>query len=817
MKLRSQSTLLVLVTRFFFSSSAAPNHDLPLLSRRDDPVNAPGFSDNNTVLEPVVPPAVDPRSFSIFTLDPHVVLAWAGSSDSGSKSRRMRKRDDGIFSQANFTFKYPVVPLDHSKFIPSVSCSKGKLTGTISSTAAYSYAKSQWKGARKILFITSVDGCGDDNANDLFLSHSVTFSDDSKTFTAKGSQTDYADVYEHLILNWGGLGTLNVRRAIDKRAMFEPHALDKRLSGSATANLQWSQCLHDSNFLKEDEDAPWEHAALLVKWGKEEGEADDSWQKGEVADPNGHHKRWDNSTLSERDLTYGVALYCVECGFSGSASLTGTIDFGFGINRAEAQFNANFKAGLNLGLAAFIKYEKEWDLAAFNFPIGGFGIPGVASIEPFIEIGLTAGLSIEASGTLLVGAGVEWENIDILIDMKNSDNSHSEGLTPKFTHTAEAKGELKAEASLGLPISLGLQARVLGGLWKARAGVKDTPSIVLQGSFEVSADITEDGEILSDVGGDCYGIAWNIHFENTLDAFVDASGIGEKSFQLIEPMESDPIAQGCIGYVNDGTGDDGDSGFDDDIGMSGNGLNSGGTGLYGFRPGAQPVPQIDTPSALKPASKGSTKSTNQKASTQTKDKGNKPVAPKKQMASSPSSKGTSTAKKDSKDKQIKASAISTTTKSKKPANTSNRKLAIATNDVKVANNKQVKPAAVITTSAKPTTMGTKATSIPKSSSTCLPSAVANNKIPSGLNCKKVGTRVTAPSKAVVGKANKVVDVATCASNCLKNSNCISFSYNGSICLLYSKDTKSVGIVSEKGRPTSIFYDRQCFEYSKCSK
>ena len=78
--------------------------------------------------------------------------------------------------------------------------------------------------------------------------------------------------------------------------MFEPHALDKRLSG--TWSLEWSRYLNDDDLLGTDDTAPRDNAALLASWGTEGGEEDDSYAKGEVADPNGHHKRWNNSTLA---------------------------------------------------------------------------------------------------------------------------------------------------------------------------------------------------------------------------------------------------------------------------------------------------------------------------------------------------------------------------------------------------------------------------------------------------------------------------------------------------------------------------------------
>ncbi|KAM0391926.1 hypothetical protein ACHAQC_006728 [Fusarium culmorum] len=761
----------LLILLFVFNAYAAPGADIPRFDRRDD-ADTTSLGENTTALEPVVPPEVDPKDFSIFELDTQVTLAWAGSPGSEPGTKRMRKREDSIFSQANFTFQYPVVPLDHSKFVSTVTCTKGTLTGVISNTAAYNYAKSQWKGIKKIIFITSADGCGEDHANDLFLAKSITFSDDTKTFVAKGATTEYKEVFEHFTLTWGPLGTLNVRRALDKRAMFGPHALDKRVSGSDTWSINWNRALTDSDMVGLDEDAPWENAAKLVDWGTEGGEEDDSYAKGEVADPNGHHKCGANSSLVERDLSYGVALYCVECGFSGSASITGTIAVGFdGMEVAQVQFNAQFKAGLNLGVKAFVKYENEWSYEFPDFSFWQFGITGVASVDPYIGVEITAGFSIEATGTLLIGASVEWEDIDVLVELLHHSNSHSKGLTPVFKPRSEATGELELEARLGLPVSVGVMLNVLGGFWKRRGGIMDTPAVVLEGDFKAGAELDEDGDVTGGIEGECYGIAWNIHFENALDAFYRWGDDEPVKFPLLEPLESDPIAQGCIGYVNDGTG--GGSSGSDDVGMTGNGIGGSGSGLFSSRPGSKPVPAIDPTSTKKTKPKSNTKATKQKATTQS----NK---------SKSSGKKTNTSKKKTNSKP---------TTNKKPQTSKNKKVKATT------------------------TTTNKATAVAKKVAlACTPSAMTNPKPPSRSTCNKSVTPARVPKTFVISTTMSVKSVSACAETCLKNTQCMSFGYNkDKSCLLYSKVLKSLGILPGKGEATSLLNDRNCYMYSQCSK
>lgn len=524
--------------------------------------------------------------------------------------------------------------------------------------------------------------------------------------------------------------------------------------------MSWSAYLNDDWALGADEDAPWDNAALLWKWGKAGGEEDDSYKKGEVANKEGggHHKREYNQTelaergLTERELDYGLALYCVECGFSGEATIWGEIDASilfFELNTVQAGFRAEFHAGVNIGMQAFVKYEKSWEKDIFKiFLPGGFSIPLLVDVGPFISVGVEAKAGIEATGTLLVGADINWDDIDVMIDLLDSGNSHARGFKPRFGHRAEATGEIKVEASLGLPIKLGVGIEIVEGLWEAEAAIKDTPSVNAEGKFEVSATVADDGTIEHDINGGCYGIAWNIHFENTLEAVVNADGIGDYAWPLMDPWESDPIAEGCIGYVVDGT-DEGSEPIKDPqgagtgTGAGGNGMNSGANGLSNGGSGANrqaaQVPPVVSTSTLVTSTKVTTSSTSK-----------------------------------------------ATTSSAPP------------------------------TSSKPTTT-TKAPTSTKKPAACTPSvAEQNKKPPQGSVCKKIATQSVAMDKFNLGKSTSPKNVEACALNCLKDAKCISFSFSDkNKCQLYNKAVKSVALMTKKGEPRLAIYDKGCYAMKPC--
>jgi hypothetical protein len=592
---------------------------------------------------------------------------------------------------------------------------------------------------------------------------------------------------------------------------------------------------------------------LLFKWGKENGEEDDSYKKGEVADSSGHHKRWNTNdteeALARRELDYGLALYCVECGFGGEATLFGELEVdieilppSISVSKAQAGFNANMRAGLNLGMEAFVKYEKEWEKTLAKIPLGGFHVPLVITVGPFVSVGIEAKAGISATGTLLIGATAVWDDVDVLIDLKNSGNSHVTGLVPRFEHKAEATGELKIEASLGLPVKLGLGVEVLS-VWEASAAIVDTPSIVAEGSFEVSASVSDEGTIEYDINGGCYGIAWNVHFENTLQAVVEADLIGSWEHDLIEPQESDPIAEGCIGYVNDGTDDDSAAdnplGTGSGTGATGNGLNSKGNGLSGSKGnsvgGSSSVISASSSSTANAvqrsgsaqSSSSSTRSSTSTSSTSTSAQSSTTTSSSSGTSSSNANKvASTTTTSNAASTPIKLASSSTTSTSIKSSATSSSSTSTKASTTSASSSASKVAANTPSTTSKPssTTLASTTTSkITTSTTTTKPACTPSQVIPNptstaGTTCKQVVAQASVAATFFVGTPTTVNTVDLCATNCLSNKNCVSFSYNDNkACQLYNKAVKNVTVTTKRGEPQLTFYDKACWIYSTCPK
>jgi hypothetical protein len=217
----SSTTLLSLHICFLLLSREA----LALSKRQDATAATASIPADQPVqtLEPVLPPDNDPEDFSILNPDPRLSLYYGGLSDGSTVSKR-DDIDTGILVNLDFKFLHPSVPLDYSVFISGVSCADdGTMTGVFSTEEAYNFGKNAWTGLDNILLITAAAGCGADSQNDVFLAHTVTFSDDDLSFTASGTENLVKDVAETSDITWGNVVPAKLRkRSYKKRVCLIP-------------------------------------------------------------------------------------------------------------------------------------------------------------------------------------------------------------------------------------------------------------------------------------------------------------------------------------------------------------------------------------------------------------------------------------------------------------------------------------------------------------------------------------------------------------------------------------------------------------------
>lgn len=607
--------------------------------------------------------------------------------------------------------------------------------------------------------------------------------------------------------------------------MFAAPTLQRRLDKSYT--VSWSHFMQDTK--GSDHSAPWEHAALLKKWGKEGGTPDDSYSKGEVANATGHHKRDSSETslavLEDRDLTYGLALYCVDCGFGGSAKLWGKLEGHFfplpGLDTLQAGLDINMRAGLQLGMTAYVKYSQSYSETIDKQSLFGFGITGLITIGPYISVGVDASVDINATGQLLIGATVEWEDVSTTLDFLNPGSSVApHGFTPVFHKVAQAQGELDIHAHVGLTLAVGIEASALFGLLTADAGVQLVPGVGADAKMEISANIGDDGKITVDPHGSCYGVAWNIYFDTKLQAYVKVNDAYEWGPQdLITPLNI-PLAAGCIGFTKPEDLSKGDGGMDggnapeaDDSAVSPTPpANDAGSANVTPTATASPTPLPPAPtacsaSALIVNSKPPTGALCKKFYTAPQ------VSSSFWISRTPNSDVKSCASSCLKNAKCLSFDLSSNL-SCYLYNQNVTGLAITTKtpnsdgtfyDRACYQCPSPSPSPSTTTSATPTaTSAACATTV----------AVVNPNPPKGATCNKFYSTAAISSAFSLDRIGGAIsDLKGCAALCLQNPQCQSWDLSSNNnCHIFSKSVLTLGITKKAGNSDGFFFDRACYQY-----
>jgi hypothetical protein len=325
------------------------------------------------------------------------------------------------------------------------------------------------------------------------------------------------------------------------------------------------------DYMEVEDDAPWENAVMLAEFGPD-GEEDEegATKEGDNEGASKARRSANTTELAERDVDYGLKLYCVDCGVQGMTRMKGTIEIGWlppRVSKAEVTLNGNLYAGMFLGLEMFAEFTQEWEKDIVKEYLNPWNIPLVLEFGPYIRMGVEATFELKAQGTLLLGASATWDAIEAKMDLLNPSNSYQTGFTPTLVRKAEAEVELSAEATLGLPIGIGVGIEVFS-LKSWDIELKDTPALVAEASFKASIDANdcsgpgceEEEEEPEECEG---GIEWSVGFRNTL-AFA-VTGFDDYELNV---WDSPPFADGCINIFggdddgNDGDGDDGEDGGD---------------------------------------------------------------------------------------------------------------------------------------------------------------------------------------------------------------------------------------------------------------
>ena len=240
----------------------------------------------------------------------------------------------------------------------------------------------------------------------------------------------------------------------------------------------------------------------------------------------------------------GIQMYCVDCGIKGQFQAVGTVSASLakGVTRCDVSLDGNLYAGVFVGVNAFAAYEKNINKDLINKGLPTLSIPGIAVLGPKVTISLNSHLKVQAAGQLLVGASLNWPKIHANLDLLDKSKSVQTGFTPEIVKKFDAWGDVTADASLALPVTLFFGVDILNGKYQKGVSLVNTPAVTASAELAIAASYGTGASngITSSTG--CFGIKYNIGLSNNLAVHL----LDINTLTLLD-YQRPTLAGGCLG------------------------------------------------------------------------------------------------------------------------------------------------------------------------------------------------------------------------------------------------------------------------------
>ncbi|KAL8749824.1 MAG: hypothetical protein Q9184_006653 [Pyrenodesmia sp. 2 TL-2023] len=236
---------------------------------------------------------------------------------------------------------------------------------------------------------------------------------------------------------------------------------------------------------------------------------------------------YDVSKTSSNEIVEGsVAVYCVRCGEEGSVHLSGRFKWRGQLEAANIAMAGSFAAGLGIGIDAQLQARKSFKAQFISSGFPGFSVPGVFTVGPMIALDAETDLGISLQGQVLAGANMSIADFSANLDLVDFDKSFTRGFDIQIVPIFEAKAQIAAHASFGLPLLIGFRKTV---------SITDKPSIEADITYTASTTcigLQEDDTCVN-------GVKYGLNFVND----NHANFFGDKKYDILKNTEN--ILQGC--------------------------------------------------------------------------------------------------------------------------------------------------------------------------------------------------------------------------------------------------------------------------------
>lgn len=217
--------------------------------------------------------------------------------------------------------------------------------------------------------------------------------------------------------------------------------------------------------------------------------------------------------------------------------------------------NANFYAGLHIGVAVEASIEKEVTKELMVAGIPGFSVPNVITIGPMVTVDARAKATLSGAGTLLFGGSVEIKDIKAVLNLQDSSKNVPLKIAPQFKPIFEANAEINAGLTMSLPVTIAVGINVAKGKFEATGGITTEPSVGVTAQYKASASLTG-GKITGSSGSEtCNGIDVGLKLQNEFYVRAKTKLFGKENStpkKTLGGIWERKVASWCIGGKNSG-------------------------------------------------------------------------------------------------------------------------------------------------------------------------------------------------------------------------------------------------------------------------
>lgn len=186
--------------------------------------------------------------------------------------------------------------------------------------------------------------------------------------------------------------------------------------------------------------------------------------------------------------------------------LNGRLTWRGQLEAANIALAGNIAAGISIGIDAQLQARKSFKAQLVTLSVPGFSVSGLFTIGPMIALDAETDLGISLQGQVLAGVNMSIPNFAANLDLVNFDNSFTRGFEIQVLPIFEAKAQIAAHASFGLPLLVGVGLEIPLLKFRETVSITDKPSIEADMTYTASITCTGLKEDDTCVNGVKYGL-----------------------------------------------------------------------------------------------------------------------------------------------------------------------------------------------------------------------------------------------------------------------------------------------------------------------